>query len=102
MSPVRPTVTVVGRRLDPEDHRLRDLLTRSAQPYEWVEAGSPEANALLTARSLSEGELPVVIGRDEVVAAATVDRLAAQWHLSDPPSRKEYDLAIVGAGPAGL
>ena len=39
VSPVRPTVTVVGRRLDPEHHRLRDFLTRSAQPYEWLEAG---------------------------------------------------------------
>ena len=39
MSPVRPTVTVVGRRLDPADYRLRDFLTRAAQPYEWVEAG---------------------------------------------------------------
>ena len=32
VSPVRPTLLVVGRRLEPEDHRLRDFLTRSAQP----------------------------------------------------------------------
>ena len=28
--------------------------------------------------------------------------LAEAWNLSTPPSRKHYDLAIVGAGPAGL
>jgi len=28
MSPVRPTLLVVGRRHEPEDHRLREFLTR--------------------------------------------------------------------------
>jgi hypothetical protein len=32
MSPIRPTLTVVGRRLDDESHRPRDFLTRIAQP----------------------------------------------------------------------
>ena len=47
MSPVRPTVKVVGRRMDAEHYRLRDFLTRSAQPYEWHEAGSADADQLL-------------------------------------------------------
>ena len=34
MSPVRPKVTVVGRRLAPSDHEVRDFLTRTAQPYD--------------------------------------------------------------------
>jgi hypothetical protein len=32
---VRPTLQVVGRRLDPEHYELRDFLTRIAQPHEW-------------------------------------------------------------------
>ena len=47
MSPARPTVQVVGRRMDAEHYRLRDFLTRTAQPYEWHEAGSAEADLLL-------------------------------------------------------
>ena len=43
MTSLRPTLTVVGRRLDPEHHRLRDFLTRIAQPFEWVEAGADAA-----------------------------------------------------------
>ena len=51
MSPVRPRLTVIGRRIAPEDHRLRDFLTRIAQPFDWIEAGTPEADAALaTAR----------------------------------------------------
>ena len=102
MTPPRPTLTVVGRRLAAEDHRLRDMLTRVAQPFDWVEAGTPEASDALRASGADALELPVVIDREEVVGGATVERLVEQWHLTDPPSKTDYDLAIVGAGPAGL
>jgi len=102
MSPVRPKVIVVGRRLEPEDHYLRDFLTRIAQPFEWVEAGTDPAHQILAAHARTDAQLPVVVGGDESVEAATVERLVEAWQLTAPPSRKEYDLAIVGAGPAGL
>jgi thioredoxin reductase (NADPH) len=102
MSPVRPEVTVVGRRREPEDHRLRDFLTRVAQPYRWVEAGEAGAEALLAEAGFAGAELPVVLAGDESVAGATVERVADAWHESAPPSKTHYDLAIVGAGPAGL
>ena len=102
MSSLRPTLTVIGRRLQPEHHRLRDFLTRIAQPFEWVEAGTEEAERVVRERGLAEAELPVVIDREESVTGATVERLVEAWHLTDPPSRTAYDLAVVGAGPAGL
>jgi hypothetical protein len=61
MTSLRPTLTVVGRRLDPEHHRLRDFLTRVAQPFEWVEAGTEEADRVLGERALARAGLPVVI-----------------------------------------
>ena len=102
MTSLRPTLTVVGRRLEPEHHRLRDFLTRVAQPFEWVEAGTDEADRVLGERGLGQADLPVVIDGDESVTGGTVERLVEVWHLTDPPSRAAYDLAVVGAGPAGL
>jgi thioredoxin reductase (NADPH) len=102
VSPPRPAVTVVGRRLAPEDHRLRDFLTRIAQPYEWREADSPEAIESLAARGLVDAELPVVLDGEVAIPGASVERLAEAWQASRAPSRSTYDLAIVGAGPAGL
>ncbi|HET7043782.1 MAG TPA: NAD(P)/FAD-dependent oxidoreductase [Gaiellaceae bacterium] len=102
MSPIRPTVEVVGRTLDPEHHRLRDFLTRIAQPYAWLEAGTAPADELLLERRLAGAELPVVIDGEHLYTGATVASLAEAWHLSAPPSRAHYDLAIIGAGPAGL
>ena len=102
MTSLRPTLTVVGRRLEPEHHRLRDFLTRVAQPFEWVEADTDEADRVLSERGLGQADLPVVIDGDESVTGGTVERLVEEWHLTDPPSRAAYDLAVVGAGPAGL
>jgi thioredoxin reductase (NADPH) len=95
-------VQVVGRSFDPDHFRLRDFLTRIAQPYEFFEAGTPEAEELLATRGLASAELPVVLDGDDVYAGATVLSLGEAWGLSSPPSRAHYDLAIVGAGPAGL
>ncbi len=102
MSPIRPTVTLIGRRLEPEHHRVRDFLTRIAQPYEWLEAGSADAEAALARLRRPELKLPVLVDGDGVLSAVTAQTLAEAWNMSRPPSRREYDIAIVGAGPAGL
>ena len=102
MSPVRPTVTLIGRRLEPEHHRVRDFLTRIAQPYVWLEAGSADANAARVRLQDSPVELPILVDGNRVLSAVTVRSLAEAWNMSRPPSRREYDIAIVGAGPAGL
>ena len=103
MSPIRPRVTVVGRRLEPEHYRLRDFLTRTAQPHDFLEAGSEEAGRALAAAGALEAELPVLIDGDEILAGATVEVVARAWgELEGPARRAHYDLAIVGAGPAGL
>ena len=102
MSPVRPSVTVVGRRFDAAGYRLRDFLTRTAQPHTWVEAGTPESERILESLRLVEPLLPVVVDGEQIFVEATVEALAAAWTSHALPTRAHYDLAIVGAGPAGL
>src|SRR5690242_4250516 len=102
VSPVRDDIKVIGRRLEPADHDLRDFLTRAAQPYAYFEAGTPEADALLAERGLVDPELPVVLEPDAAHVGATIGTLAAAWSESTHPSRTEYDVIFVGAGPAGL
>jgi thioredoxin reductase (NADPH) len=102
VSPVRPVVTVVGHRHGTEDHRLRDFLTRIAQPFEWLEAGTPPAAAVLAEHGASEDDLPLLVEDRTVLRRASVELLATSWRLNDPPRRSDYDLVIVGAGPAGL
>ncbi|RBY78624.1 pyridine nucleotide-disulfide oxidoreductase [Blastococcus sp. TF02-09] len=102
MSPLRPVVAVVGHRLDPEHYRVRDFLTRIAQPFDWYEAGSEDAEQLLGRHGATGEPLPVVIDGDASIVAATAAVLARAWDVPTMPSRAHYDVAIVGAGPAGL
>jgi thioredoxin reductase (NADPH) len=102
VSPERPTLKMIGHQLEPADHELRDSLTRAAQPYEFYEVGTAEATALLERHGANEARLPVLIDGEEVFEAATIVMLAEAWNARTPPSRSHYDLAIVGAGPAGL
>jgi thioredoxin reductase (NADPH) len=93
---------VIGQRLDPAAHRVRDFLTRGDQPYEFYEPESPKAQELLARHGIAEPALPVIIDGDRVFEEATVQALAEAWGDYRPPSQAHYDLAIVGAGPAGL
>jgi thioredoxin reductase (NADPH) len=102
MSPVRPKVAVIGHRLDPAHYRVRDFLTRIAQPYDWHDADSEDGARMLAGHGLAADSLPVVIDGDEVIADATAADLAQVWNVRTLPTRKHYDVVIVGAGPAGL
>jgi thioredoxin reductase (NADPH) len=102
MSPVRPTLQVVGRRLDADHYRLREFLARIAQPYEWLDAGSEEADQLLDERGMRDAPLPVVVDGDQTFAGATVEDLVRAWRHDDKPKRSQYDFVVIGAGPAGL
>src|SRR4051812_16357990 len=102
MSPARPTVQVVGRRMDAEHYRVRDFLTRTAQPYEWHEAGTPHADQLLEKVGLEGASLPVVIDGEQTLQAATVESIMAAWGGTQPAKLKHYDFVVIGAGPAGL
>ncbi len=95
-------VQVVGRRMDAEHYRLRDFLTRTAQPYEWHEAGSAEADVLLESLGLVDATLPVLVDSDRTFTGATVVTIAAAWGGLQPPKQAHYDFAVIGAGPAGL
>jgi thioredoxin reductase (NADPH) len=57
---------------------------------------------VLAARGAAGLDLPVVLDGDQAIGAATTQALARAWNSDAPPARAAYDLAIVGAGPAGL
>src|SRR5436309_2497880 len=100
--PTRPTVRIVGHRADADAYRLRDFLARVAQPFEWIEAGTSEADRLLEERGVGNALLPVVFDGGETHEGATVESIARAWGVFRPPLRAHYDFAVIGAGPAGL
>ncbi|SFO70264.1 thioredoxin reductase (NADPH) [Geodermatophilus dictyosporus] len=100
-------VRVVGDRWDPHAQHLRDQLTRNRIPSGFYEAGSPEGREMLADLGLEDPRLPVVLVRfrpEQTVLQAPTDlELAEAFGLFDPLDPDAvHDVAIVGAGPAGL
>src|SRR5215831_8262233 len=80
------------------------MLTRNGRPYEWVDIDEREdLDSLFGPTHVDTSRLPLCILPDGTrIAPATVEQVAAGLGMISPPSLAEYDLTIVGAGPAGL
>jgi len=102
--PVTPQVLLVGRRATAVGYSIRDFLSRNGVPYEWVEVDDAErVAAVLPDIEVDPAQLPVCILPSGVrVAQATLETVAAGLGMVSAPMLSEYDLLIVGAGPAGL
>lgn len=97
-------IQIIGRRGSSEAYALRDFLHRCDVPFDWMELRSGEdANAMAQGNELNGRRLPVCVFPDgTVLEAATPRQVSEKLGLFRSPSRSEYDLAIYGAGPAGL
>jgi len=95
---------VIGSRWSLKDHRLRTFLSRNHVPYRWLDiAGNEEAAKILEERQLHAEQLPMVLFPDgTMLVEADPDTLAARVGLSTQATQEFYDMAVVGAGPAGL
>jgi thioredoxin reductase (NADPH) len=102
--PVTPQVVLIGQRASWAGYRIRDFLSRNGVAYEWVEADDAERVARVSPVVPTEPDrLPVCVLPSGVrIASATVEAVAAGLGMVFPAALSEYDLFIVGAGPAGL
>src|SRR6202521_3322557 len=97
-------IVLVGHRASAVGYSIRDFLSRNAVPYEWVDVDDTERVAgLLTVQETDPDQLPVCILPNGVwLAPAPREGVAAGLGMVSAPTLSEYDLTIVGAGPAGL
>jgi thioredoxin reductase (NADPH) len=94
---------IVGRQWEPSSHRLREILTRLAFPYRFYPHDSDEGRRLLAEAGQDGRRLPVMVFRTgQVLVDPSHAELTTLLGGSTRPQAGRYDLAIVGAGPAGL
>jgi thioredoxin reductase (NADPH) len=99
-----PALRLYGKRGSPQAFAIRDFLHRSDVPFDWVELGSDEqARAELGLDNVNDTRLPICVFPDGTrMERPTVRQVTEKLGWFHHPSRSEYDVAIYGAGPAGL
>ena len=98
-----PVVKIVGKPGSPIAYAIRDFLHRSDVPYEWIEIHNDEQARAAGVPNIRETKLPVCMFADGTwLECPTVRQITEKLGWFRDPSRSEYDLAIYGAGPAGL
>ena len=100
-------VQVIGKRWSARSQELRDLFARHRIPAGFSDATSGHARQMLRELGLASPDLPVVALRFAAEQATLVNpsnaEIADAFGVMTPISPGEvFDLAVIGAGPAGL
>ena len=96
------TVRVVGEAWAGRAYELRETLQRCAMPHAFYLADSEQGREALAVAGPA-AELPLMVFPDgEVLSNPTNMEIANASGASVALERDEYDIVIVGAGPAGL
>jgi thioredoxin reductase (NADPH) len=96
------TIRVVAEEWSGRAYELRDTLHRCAIPHAFHLSESPEGRALV-AQAGTGARLPLMVLPDgQVLCDPTNLELAEATGTSVAPEREDFDVVIVGAGPAGL
>src|SRR6266404_4073085 len=97
-------VRLIGTARSSEAFALRDFLQRSVVEFDWIEFGADDrTDHELRLDDAEIQRLPIVQLPDGVrLYAPSVRELAEHLGWVTQPRRREYDVSIYGAGPAGL
>jgi thioredoxin reductase (NADPH) len=107
--PASVAVQIVGDPWAARSHELRDLLGRSGIPQAFAAADSKEGQELLARMEKTSAQLPVVVVFDRLALVdpsnaemADAFEMISPFGLNTLSDVRDFDLVIIGAGPAGL
>jgi len=99
---VPQTVRIVGETWAGRAYELRDVFAKCAVPHSFCLADSAEGRELVD-RAGPDAKLPLMVLPDgQILSDPSNAEIAEAAGAPSGLEEKEFDLAIVGAGPAGL
>ncbi|HWG19849.1 MAG TPA: FAD-dependent oxidoreductase [Terracidiphilus sp.] len=96
---------LVGFQWSPQSHAIKDFLASNLIPYRWLEVvRDADARTLMDSAGVNADELPALFFDDGSPVLRNPDSRQVAERLGKclTAAFEVYDLAIVGAGPAGL
>ncbi len=102
-----PTFTgikIIGYQWSPSSHAIKDFLAGNLIPYRWYDIETDaETIDLIATYELDMTSLPIVIFEDgSSLNNPSLQEIGEKIGLRSIAQQKMYDVAIIGAGPAGL
>ena len=94
-------VLLVGTQYDNDCREIREFLSANRIPYEWIDAENDPHRIPRCMAGEYEGP-SVVVDRAYCVETPTVRSVAEALGIRTQPRYEEYDVVVIGAGPAGL
>ena len=97
-------IRLAGYQWSPRSHEIKDFLTGNLIPYRWLDIETNDKAAeLLALHNIEAKNLPAIFFEDNSFLV-NPDLIAIAEKIGKKANASEtmYDVAIVGAGPAGL
>jgi thioredoxin reductase (NADPH) len=99
----KPRAVVVGHRWDAACGDLRHFLTRNQISFAWLTPDAPDFAERWSAAAPADDDLPVLrVTGGPTVVRPSLREVAELLGIQTRASSDEYDVIVVGAGPAGL
>ena len=95
-------VQIVGSKFDDDCREIRTFLSMNRIPYEWADRDRSVHPAPTDQACEVAGLSVVVDGSFCVSHPPTVRKVAEALGFQTAPNRQNYDVVIIGGGPAGL
>jgi thioredoxin reductase (NADPH) len=95
-------IRVVGPAKSRSTLAFQEFFYRNHVPHTLFDTSGPEGRAELAKLNASPDETPVIACHKHVLRRPPLDKIAECLGISRQVSDELFDLAIVGAGPAGL
>jgi thioredoxin reductase (NADPH) len=101
--PPTARVTLVGHRWDATSTELRRFLSRNQISFEWLTPDAPNLAAAWSGPLPADEDCPALKLTDgTVVTKPSIGDVARLLGLQTKAAAAEYDVMIIGGGPAGL
>jgi thioredoxin reductase (NADPH) len=97
-------LALIADPLSPRGYELRNLLARNGVPHSFHATDSAEGRHALEQAGLESADCPAVLlpGGGVLVDPTNADLARGYGVPTELPAAGQYDVAVVGAGPAGL
>ncbi|MEM6644446.1 MAG: response regulator, partial [Bacteroidota bacterium] len=97
-------IRIIGYQWAPKSHQIKDFLAGNLIPYQWLDIQTDvESQSIISNHDLDEKKLPAIIYEDGTVQQdPSISAVGEKVGMNVQATQKMYDVAVIGAGPAGL